>query len=322
MRSDIGQDILKSVEILNHGGLVAMPTETVYGLAANGLDPSAVAKIFEAKNRPFFDPLILHIAHSDALNLIVSNVPQKAKILMDHFWPGPLTFVLPKSDLVPDLVTSGHSTVAVRMPNHPIALELLSKLTYPLAAPSANPFGYVSPTNAQHVQDQLGNKIDYIIDGGSCCVGIESTIISFENDPIILRLGGVTQEAIEAIIGPVNVSLNEHSNPKAPGQLDQHYSPYCKLKDLKHDQLEPHSNVLFYSPQTEEKYWGKNPRIQCNVMYLTNNNASIEAAANLFSALRDFDQKGLTEVYIEFAKNEGLGLAINDRLKRAMAKRD
>jgi L-threonylcarbamoyladenylate synthase len=322
MRSEIGNDIFKSVEILNRGGIVAIPTETVYGLAANGLDATAVAKIFEAKNRPFFDPLILHIAHSDALNQIVSNVPQKAKILMDHFWPGPLTFVLPKSDLVPDLVTSGHPTVAVRMPNHPIALELLSKLTYPLAAPSANPFGYVSPTNAQHVQDQLGNKIDYIIDGGSCCVGIESTIISFENDPIILRLGGVTQEAIEAIIGPVNVSLNEHSNPKAPGQLDQHYSPYCKLKDLKHDQLEPNSNVLFYSPQTEEKYWEKNPRIQCNVMYLTNNHASIEAAANLFSALRDFDQKGLTEVYIEFAKNEGLGLAINDRLKRAMAKRD
>jgi L-threonylcarbamoyladenylate synthase len=281
-----------------------------------------VAKIFEAKNRPFFDPLILHIAHSDALNQIVSNVPQKAKILMDHFWPGPLTFVLPKSDLVPDLVTSGHSTVAVRIPNHPIALELLSKLTYPLAAPSANPFGYVSPTNAQHVQDQLGNQIDYILDGGSCCVGIESTIISFEKTPTILRLGGVTKKAIEAIIGPVNVSLNEHSNPKAPGQLDQHYSPYCKLKDLKHYQLEPHSNVLFYSPQTEEKYWKKNPRIQCNVMYLTNNNASIEAAANLFSALRDFDQKGLAEVYIEFAKNEGLGLAINDRLKRAMAKRD
>lgn len=322
MRCEIGTDIFKAVEILNHGGIVAIPTETVYGLAANGLDASAVAKIFEAKNRPFFDPLILHIAHSNAMNQIVSNVPQKAKKLMDHFWPGPLTFVLPKSDLVPDLVTSGHTTVAVRMPNHPVALELLSQLTYPLAAPSANPFGYVSPTNALHVQDQLGNNIDYILDGGHCNVGIESTIISFENEPTILRLGGVTQEEIEAIIGPVNVSVNEHSNPKAPGQLDQHYSPYCKLKDLKHDQLKPHSNVLFYSPQTEEKYWGTNPRIQCNVMYLTNNHTSIEAAANLFSVLRDFDQKGLTEVYIEFAENEGLGLAINDRLKRAMAKRD
>lgn len=322
MRCEIGTDIFKAVEILNHGGIVAIPTETVYGLAANGLDASAVAKIFEAKNRPFFDPLILHIANSNALNQIVSNVPQKAKKLMDHFWPGPLTFVLPKSDLVPDLVTSGHTTVAVRMPNHPVALELLSQLTYPLAAPSANPFGYVSPTNAVHVQDQLGNKIDYILDGGHCAVGIESTIISFENEPTILRLGGVTQEEIEAIIGPVNVSVNEHSNPKAPGQLDQHYSPYCKLKDLKHVQLEPNSNVLFYSPQTEEKYWETNPRMQCNVMYLSNNHSSIEAAANLFSVLRDFDQKGLTEVYIEFAENEGLGLAINDRLKRAMAKRD
>lgn len=322
MRCEIGTDIFKAVEILNHGGIVAIPTETVYGLAANGLAASAVAKIFEAKNRPFFDPLILHIANSNALNQIVSNVPQKAKKLMDHFWPGPLTFVLPKSDLVPDLVTSGHTTVAVRMPNHPVALELLSQLTYPLSAPSANPFGYVSPTNAVHVQDQLGNKIDYILDGGHCAVGIESTIISFENEPTILRLGGVTQEEIEAIIGPVNVSVNEHSNPKAPGQLDQHYSPYCKLKDLKHVQLEPNSNVLFYSPQTEEKYWETNPRMQCNVMYLTNNHSSIEAAANLFSVLRDFDQKGLTEVYIEFAENEGLGLAINDRLKRAMAKRD
>ncbi len=322
MRSEIGQDILKSVEILNHGGLVAMPTETVYGLAANGLDPSAVAKIFEAKNRPFFDPLILHIANVDTLNQIVSNVPQKAKILMDYFWPGPLTFVLPKSNLVPDLVTSGHATVAVRMPKHPMAIELLSKLSFPLAAPSANPFGYVSPTTAQHVQDQLGNKIDYILDGGNCTVGIESTIISFEYEPSILRLGGVTQQQIESIIGPVTLSVNEHSNPKAPGQLDQHYSPYCKLKQLKFNELNHSSIILFYSPETEKKFWETNGFINCNALYLTMHHQSIEAAANLFSVLREFDKKGLTEVFIEFAENEGLGMAINDRLKRAMAKRD
>jgi L-threonylcarbamoyladenylate synthase len=322
MRSEIGNDILKSVEILNHGGLVAIPTETVYGLAANGLDAVAVAKIFEAKNRPFFDPLILHIAQPDALNQIVTNVPQKAKILMDHFWPGPLTFILPKSNLVPDLVTSGNSTVAVRIPNHPMTLQLLSELSFPLAAPSANPFGYVSPTNAQHVHDQLGHKIDYILDGGSCCVGIESTIISFENEPTILRLGGITQKEIEHIIGAVSISLNEHSNPRAPGQLDQHYSPHCTLKVLNYKELQTNSTILFYSPESEIKYWKLNPKINCNTVYLTPKNDSIEAAANLFAILRDFDKKGLSEIFIELAENEGLGLAINDRLNRAMAKRD
>ena len=322
MRSEIGQDIFKSAEILNHGGLVAIPTETVYGLAANGLDPTAVAKIFEAKNRPFFDPLILHIANFDALTQIVSDVPQKAKKLMEHFWPGPLTFVLPKSTLVPDLVTSGHNTVAVRMPNHPIAIQLLSQLSFPLAAPSANPFGYVSPTTAQHVQDQLGNKIDYILDGGPCSVGIESTIISFENEPSILRLGGVTRVEIEAIIGPVTLSVNEHSNPKAPGQLDQHYSPYCRLKELNYNDLKESSTILFYSPETELNFWKNQSKIDCHSIYLTQNHDSIEAAANLFATLRDFDKLGLKEVFIEFAENQGLGMAINDRLKRAMAKRD
>jgi len=328
MIAEIGTDIPKSIDILRNGGLVAIPTETVYGLAANGLNEIAVASIFAAKNRPFFDPLILHIGNPNMLNQLVSNVPQNAKKLMDVFWPGPLTFVLPKTTKVPDIVTAGQASVAVRMPNHQTTQNLLNQIDFPLAAPSANPFGYVSPTSANHVFDQLGNDIDYILDGGNCLVGLESTIISFmdDNNPSILRLGGITKAEIEAIIGIVSENIHQNSNPSAPGQLDQHYSPFCKLRELKNADVKnlQNSTILFYSPESNicKQLINQKEILNFQALYFTENNTETQAAANLFSILRDLDSKGLTEVYFEWAPNEGLGLAINDRLTRAMAKRD
>ena len=328
MSAEIGTDIPKSIDILRNGGLVAIPTETVYGLAANGFNEIAVASIFAAKNRPFFDPLILHIGNPNMLNQLVSNVPQNAKILMDAFWPGPLTFVLPKTSNVPDIVTAGQESVAVRIPNHQTTLDLLNQLDFPLAAPSANPFGYVSPTKANHVLDQLGNRIDYILDGGNCNVGLESTIISFmdEANPCILRLGGITKAEIEAIIGNVSENIHQNSNPSAPGQLDQHYSPFCKLKELENANIEnlQNSTLLFYSPESKNcvQFINQKEILNFQALYFTENNTETQAASNLFSILRDLDSKGLSEVYFEWAPNEGLGLAINDRLKRAMVKRD
>lgn len=325
MLAETGQNIEKCVDILRNNGLVAIPTETVYGLAANGFNQTAVAKIFEAKNRPFFDPLILHISNENMLNELVINVPSKATQLMEKFWPGPLTFVLPKSHKVPDLVTSGHPTVAVRMPNHSLTLSLLDQLDFPLAAPSANPFGYVSPTKAQHVFDQLGSKIPYILDGGPCDVGLESTIISFENEskPSILRLGGISQEKIEEIIGEVDCKVNQNSNPQAPGQLDQHYSPFCKLLRLNNLELINSGipKILFFSPDSEATYFENNPQFFHESMYLSENHDLLEAAASLFATLREFDEKNYDEVYIEMAPDHGIGRAINDRLTRAMAKR-
>jgi len=226
-----GTDLILAKKLLTEGKLVAIPTETVYGLAANGLDETAVAGIFSAKNRPTFDPLILHVASIEQAQSLCTDWPEMADKLARAFWPGPLTLILPKADHVPDLTTSGQPTVGIRMPNNRLTLELLSTLPFPLAAPSANPFGYVSPTNAQHVADQLGDSIDYILDDGDCSVGIESTIITIDNGtPKVLRLGGLSLERIADVLGfPVLEHLNQNSNPQAPGQLDQHYSPRCKL---------------------------------------------------------------------------------------------
>ncbi len=206
----IGTNIQTAAELLRKGEVVAIPTETVYGLAANAYNEAAVLKIFQAKQRPAFDPLIVHVHSLEQVKEVVSfseltrkDMRKEAEALMVKFWPGPLTLVLPKSDRVPDLVTSGLDTVAVRMPAHPMALELLRSLDFPLAAPSANPFGYVSPTTAQHVADQLGDKIPYILDGGPCTVGVESSIIGWESEAdqwVLYRPGGTPVAEIEAVM--------------------------------------------------------------------------------------------------------------------------
>ncbi len=320
--AEIGKDIHKAIDFLLAGKLVAIPTETVYGLAANALNESAVAGIFEAKNRPHFDPLIIHISHIDQLSLYAKNIPARAIELAEQYWPGPLTLVLPKTSLIPDLVSSGLDTVGIRMPNHPLTLELLKNLEYPLAAPSANPFGYVSPTRASHVNDQLGNKIDYILDGGPCQMGLESTIIGFdqEENPQILRLGALSIEDINnSLAGKIRLNLNQHSNPLAPGQLDSHYSPQKRMFMIEDSNI---PDEFFRNPKVVFLRF-QHPLIQeasGEQWFLSPEGNFKEAAANLFHYLRELDRSSAEIIVAEPAPTIGLGLAINDRLYRASKK--
>ena len=316
-----GRDLILAKKLLTKGKLVAIPTETVYGLAANGLDETAVAGIFSAKNRPTFDPLILHVASIEQAQSLCTDWPEMADKLACAFWPGPLTLILPKASHVPDLTTSGQPTVGIRMPNNKLTLELLSTLPFPLAAPSANPFGYVSPTNAQHVADQLGDRIDYILDDGDCSVGIESTIIAIENGaPKVLRLGGLSLERISDVLGvPILEHLNQNSNPQAPGQLDQHYSPRCKLialSTMSASDIDPNISIIYFSQQEAQRGSDYNSSDGSHY-YLSDSGDVNQAASNLFSTLRRLDQDNQKIAYFEWAPDEGLGRAINDRLQRA-----
>ncbi len=313
----IEQKIDKAAAILRQGGLVAIPTETVYGLATNALDSSAVLKIFEAKNRPSFDPLIVHVGEAKDAHIYAQNIPQVALRLMDSFWPGPLTFILEKKALIPDEVTSGHSTVGLRMPNHPIALSLLKSLNFPLAAPSANPFGYVSPTSAAHVSQQLDDKVDYILDGGRSAVGVESTIIAFEGEEVVvLRLGGIEVEAIEKVLGKKVLKVKtSSSNPKAPGMLDSHYNPGKKviMVDDIRAELQKYKGRMDVGALTFSlQDWADNTWVP-----LTRKGDIKEAAKNLFHSLRLLDHDTIQLIIAERVPETGLGPAINDRLKRA-----
>ncbi|MEQ8303871.1 MAG: L-threonylcarbamoyladenylate synthase [Cyclobacteriaceae bacterium] len=313
----IGQDIDYAARLLTKGGLVAIPTETVYGLAANALDTDAVVKIFAAKNRPSFDPLIVHVDAAEKLERYVAYVPEAASKLANTFWPGPLTMLLKKRETIPDVVTSGLDTVGIRCPNHSLTQDLLAKLPFPLAAPSANPFGYISPTTAQHVNDQLGDQVEYILDGGPCRVGIESTIVGFDDTmPIIYRAGGINQADIEAIVGPVEERLSNNSNPLAPGQLDSHYAPKKKLrisslKDIRAKSNDRNIGILLF----------KSSDIDSDTALVLSPKGDLnEAAANLFSMLRELDQMDVDLILVEPAPDHGIGKAINDRLHRAAAK--
>jgi L-threonylcarbamoyladenylate synthase len=312
MTTEIGKDIAKARALLERGLLVAIPTETVYGLAVNALNADAVLQIFEVKNRPHFDPLIVHGASADSLLEYVISFPDWAKTLADNFWPGPLTIVLPKKDSIPDIVTSGMHTVAVRVPNHPITLELLSQLDFPLAAPSANPFGYVSPTTPQHVMDQLGGKIPYILDGGDCSVGIESTIVAEQDRKIcVLRLGGLSVEEIESAIGPVSILTNEITH--TPGSMKSHYATRTPLKlgtiDLSKYNLATTGILSF------QKRYDDIP--VDNQLVLSPDGDLREASKYLFAAMRHLDSLKLRIILAEEFPEVGLGRAINDRLRRA-----
>lgn len=314
--SSIGKDINKAKSILERNGLVAIPTETVYGLAANALNPKAVEKIFLAKNRPNFNPLIIHLSNFETIEKYVQNIPENAKKLAEAFSPGPITFLFMKKSTVPNIVTAGKDTVAVRIPNHPLTLELLSQLNFPLAAPSANPFGYISPTSAQHVENQLSGKVDYILDGGNCSVGLESTIIDFTSEePIILRLGGLSVEAIESVVGKLEVQINIEKNPSVPGQLKSHYAPkktliIGEIEDLIVKYSGKSIGILsfdrFYPEIIEE-----------NQVILSKSGDLEEAAQNLFTGLRFLDEKEIDLILTEKFPEEGLGRAINDRISRA-----
>ena len=311
--SEVGTDINKAAEILSKGGLVAIPTETVYGLAANAFNENAITKIFQVKNRPSFDPLITHISNFNQLGPLVIEIPEIVNKLTSTYWPGPLTIILPKSDKINDLISSGLNTAAFRVPNHPITQSLLSKIDFPLVAPSANPFTYVSPTTAQHVVDQLGDKVDYILDGGPCQVGLESTIVSFKNSkPKILRLGGLSVEDIEKVIGKIDIQTHSSSKPEAPGMLTSHYSPGIKMLIGDINQLIKENNGKKIGIISYKKSF---PNYINSVLAPSGNLA--EAAQNLFKSLRWMANQPIELILTEHVPNQGLGLAINDRLNRA-----
>jgi L-threonylcarbamoyladenylate synthase len=313
----VGTDIERAASLLANGGLVAFATETVYGLGANAYDARAVARVFEVKERPRFDPLIVHLGDARCLPDVVASVPPLARRLIDAFWPGPLTLVLPKTDRVPDLVTAGLPTVGVRMPAHPLTLEFLRRANVPIAAPSANLFGEVSPTTAQHVFDQLGDRIDYILDGGSCTVGVESTILDVSGETAtLLRPGGLALERLEAEIGPIRVaeSTSDTNDPQpSPGRLLRHYATRTPLVIADSTTKPPHAQrvglMTLVAVPGDEHY--------ATVEVLSQRGDLSEAAANLFAAMRRLDAQGLDVIVARLVPESGLGRAINDRLRRA-----
>jgi L-threonylcarbamoyladenylate synthase len=317
LNSIVSKDLPQAISLLENEELVAIPTETVYGLAGNIYSEKAITSIFQTKKRPFFNPLIVHISNPKDLKTVAVDIPDKAQQLADSFWPGSLTLVLKKKANIPELITAGKDTVAVRVPDHPLTLKLLKALDFPLAAPSANPFGSISPTTAAHVAKYFSNSIKMVLDGGPCKKGIESTIIGFEDgDPIIYRMGSISIEAIEQCIGPVKKHIHSASLPEAPGMLERHYAPNTKSiisTDLWRD-IKSHGNLkigllLFRDHKT--KYPVE------KIAFLSKDGNFEEAAKNLYAALHHLDASHLDVIIIEKLPNHGLGEAINDRINRA-----
>jgi L-threonylcarbamoyladenylate synthase len=310
--------ISHAVEVLRSGQLVGLPTETVYGLAGDGMNPIALARIFETKQRPLFDPLILHFADASGAFDLAGQVPAAARELAHRFWPGPLTLVLRKKESIPDLATSGLPTVALRVPAHPVAQALLRAFGGPLAAPSANRFGRISPTDAQAVRTELGDAVPLILDGGSCAVGLESTVLLLtEGQPVLLRAGGIPLEEIEAMVGPVRHATLVDERPQAPGQLTHHYAPRKPLRlvsSIAEIPSRSDAGWLAFGPQNADApFLGvvENLSPTCDLR---------EAAANFFRGLRKLDEDArLATLYAMALPEEGLGLAINERLERASA---
>ncbi|MDO8997932.1 MAG: L-threonylcarbamoyladenylate synthase [Sediminibacterium sp.] len=322
MKTQIGEDVHIAAAFLKAGELVAIPTETVYGLAGNALSEESVAKIYAAKNRPSFNPLILHVANIAQINdyAFVDEISLK---LAEHFMPGPLTLLLPKKTTVPDITTAGSKKVAIRIPNQRLTLDLLAQLDFPLAAPSANPSGYISPTNAHHVMEGLHGKIRYILDGGNTTVGLESTICEVANNIIILhRAGSVTAAALSAISGLDVIEtaayhapdISDHStdSPATPGQLKSHYAPHTPLfmgniEELIHAHIGKKIAVISFN----NRYEGVDNFI------LAPDHLLSTAASKLFATLRSIDQSNYDVILSEVFPNEGIGIAINDRIGRA-----
>ena len=313
-------NIKKAVSFLHEGKTIAFPTETVYGLGADGYNPQACARIFEIKERPRFDPLILHSDCAENAYKLFSFVPEKALKLMKKFWPGPMTLVLPKADNISDIVTAGLKTVAVRVPRHPVALALIKAAECPIAAPSANKFGRLSPTAAMHVAEQLGNGPAMILDGGRTSVGVESTIITFhENQPVLLRAGGLAAEEIEdelkeKVLRPI---ISGDKLPAAPGCLKKHYAPKAELIIIKRgENTEKNINTAYLAFCAPPEDCGKYGLVKI----LSAKKNLCEAAANLFYMLHELEDKNMKKIYVEEVPPQGLGLAIMDRLKRGAVK--
>lgn len=303
--------IAAAAEMLRRGKLVAFPTETVYGLGADASDDLATANIYAAKGRPQFNPLIIHVADAAALDrLIVWN--DTARSLAKVFWPGPLTMVLPraKDADISLLASAGLDTLAVRIPAHPVALALLKAVNIPIAAPSANASGKLSPTLASHVAESLGDKVDLIIDGGQCAVGLESTVLDLTSPhPTILRHGGITRERIEQIVGAVHEATRDENSPKSPGMTASHYAPRAPLR-LNAGKADDDEALLTFG--SDNHIMGGAVRLN-----LSPTGNLTEAAANLFAMLRRLDRVGIKGIAVATIPTDGLGAAINDRLKRA-----
>jgi len=317
-QDDAKYSIAQAVEALKMGQAIGFPTETVYGLAADALNPKAVANIFQIKERPSFDPLIVHIHNRDEADRYATSFPLSARKLTERYWPGPLTIILPKASIIPDIVTSGLPYVALRMPAHPIALEVIRQFNGPLAAPSANRFGRISPTTAAAVRAELGDRVELILNGGPCAIGVESTIVHFGlEQPFLLRQGGIPQEEIESLIGPLAAPpVAKENQPLAPGMLLQHYAPRTPLKIIQPEELAQiapaqrrTSGLLTWGPGEEQGF--------AIVRNLSPQGNRTEAAARLFQSMRELDAAGVESILCLLLPEIDLGRAINDRLRRA-----
>ena len=308
--------IRSAAEILLRGGLVAFPTETVYGLGANAFSADACAKVFAVKRRPRFDPLIVHVGGESELGVVCHFRDPRARRLAAVFWPGPLTLVVPRTPAIPDIVTAGLPTVAVRVPEHPVARALLAEARIPIAAPSANPFGYISPTLASHVERQIGADIELVLDGGACTVGVESTIVDLTGErPVLLRPGAIEAERIEAVVGELARAAKTEA-PRAPGQLDSHYAPRTRLvlvDEGSNDPVIPGRTGLLAFGEPDPEKRGRYVAVEV----LSPKGDLREAAVNLFACMHRLDEAGLELIHAERVPAEGLGVAILDRLGRA-----
>lgn len=331
---EAGEGLREAARIIRGGGLVAFPTETVYGLGANGLDEQAAKKIYEAKGRPSDNPLILHIADMDALSEIVTEIPETARQLAERFWPGPLTMIFPKAVCVPYGTTGGLDTVAVRMPVHPVALALIREAGVPVAAPSANTSGRPSPTTAVHVREDMDGRIDCILDGGSVGIGLESTIVDVTGEiPVMLRPGYITKEMLEEVVGEIAIDPvilaakpDPELKPKAPGMKYRHYAPKADMlicegdadavvsyinREIQKNRSEGKKSAVLATDETKERYEAD------LVLSVGSRSKEEEIAHNLFHVLREFDEQNVDYIYSECFGQEHLGMAIMNRLQKA-----
>jgi L-threonylcarbamoyladenylate synthase len=306
--------------ILEMEGVIGFPTETVYGLAGNAFSEKAIFSIFDLKKRPLNNPLIVHIGSIHQLEGIVREIPPKAIKLINHFWPGPLTLLLKKSAKISDLVTAGQDTVAVRMPNHPLAIDLLNSIDFPLVAPSANPYQSISPTAPEHVESYFGNDIPLILDGGPCNKGLESTIVGFDGDQVIVyRLGALTLEDLESCIGTVQEKTNNHEQVKSPGMAKKHYSPKTPLlcSSFIHVDVQKYVSQKIAVVCFDDLYdLESNDRLKSFSFHGDLQNAS----TNLYGLLHDLDSQKFDLILVEKFPDLGLGKTLNDRLERASFK--
>ncbi len=316
MKTIVTKQIEAAAEVLLNGGIIGMPTETVYGLGGIAYSEAAVKEIYRVKQRPFYNPLILHICGIEQIDTVAAHVPEAAYKLAREFWPGPMTLVLPKKTEVPGIVTAGHDTVAIRVPAHPVAQQLLKVTGGPVAAPSANPFGRTSPTTAAHVLEYFEGQIPLILDGGPCEVGIESTIIGFDNGkPVIYRQGTVTEQQIVKIAGKVDRFVNEETAPRAPGMLSRHYAPKTPMVVTKDPvataeaYMGKHLGIISFS--------GSNLPQAASEIVLSPTGSLKEAAANLYRSIHQMDNAAVDLIIAEEFPATGIGAALNDKLHRA-----